>query len=201
MVPFDLQAFGQYGHGQKASTAKSRDYKDNTDLVVAFQSSQSGERISDKIGTLCSNYGSRSRMGVVYGSQDPIVSDKAHCVQTNSGLENVLYEADPPKAFAQNSRNELRYEGGDGQKTGCLTASSSAKPGQGHPTILQNQSIRRLTPKEGERLQGFPDDHTMIPYKGKPAVDTPRYKAIGNSMAVPVIQWIGRRIEQEVSLV
>ena len=56
---------------------------------------------------------------------------------------------------------------------------------------------RRLTPTEYERLQGFPDDYTLIPYNGKPAEqcpDGPRYKALGNSMAVPVMRWIGERI-------
>ena len=57
--------------------------------------------------------------------------------------------------------------------------------------------VRRLTPLECERLQGFPDEHTLIAWKGKPAEecpDGPRYKAIGNSMAVPVMRWIGKRI-------
>lgn len=55
--------------------------------------------------------------------------------------------------------------------------------------------VRRLTPTECERLQGFPDGFTAIPYRGKPAADGPRYKALGNSMAVNVMRWIGRRIE------
>jgi DNA (cytosine-5)-methyltransferase 1 len=55
--------------------------------------------------------------------------------------------------------------------------------------------VRRLTPRECERLQGFPDDYTLIERNGKPAADGPRYKAIGNSMAVPVMAWIGRRIQ------
>ena len=54
--------------------------------------------------------------------------------------------------------------------------------------------VRRLTPRECERLQGFPDDYTAIPYRGKDAADGPRYKTLGNSMAVPVMAWIGRRI-------
>lgn len=54
--------------------------------------------------------------------------------------------------------------------------------------------VRRLTPRECERLQGFADDWTLVPYHGKPA-DGPRYRAIGNSMAVPCMAWIGRRIE------
>jgi DNA (cytosine-5)-methyltransferase 1 len=60
-------------------------------------------------------------------------------------------------------------------------------------------AVRRLTPREWERLQGFPDDYTLIPYRGKLAADGPRYRAIGNSMAVPVMRWIGQRI-MEVEL-
>jgi len=54
--------------------------------------------------------------------------------------------------------------------------------------------VRRLTPRECERLQGFPDDYTAIPYRGKPCADGPRYRALGNSMAVPVMRWLGERI-------
>ena len=57
-------------------------------------------------------------------------------------------------------------------------------------------AVRRLTPRECERLQGFPDDYTLVSYRGKPAADGPRYKAIGNSMAVPVMRWIGERIQK-----
>jgi len=60
--------------------------------------------------------------------------------------------------------------------------------------VLQG-APRRLTPRECERLQGFPDDWTAIEHRGRPAKDAPRYRAIGNSMAVPVMEWIGRRIE------
>jgi hypothetical protein len=64
-------------------------------------------------------------------------------------------------------------------------------------------AVRRLTPRETERLQGFPDDFTRIPWKGKPpeqCPDGPRYKAIGNSMCVNVLAWIGRRIEMVEAL-
>jgi len=64
----------------------------------------------------------------------------------------------------------------------------------GGSLIRDRYAVRRLTPRECERLQGFPDDYTLIPYRNKPAADGPRYKAIGNSMAVPVMQWIGYRI-------
>lgn len=61
--------------------------------------------------------------------------------------------------------------------------------------VLSSMAVRRLTPRECERLQGFPDDFTLVKFNGKPACDGPRYKAIGNSMAVPNIEWIGRRID------
>ena len=63
----------------------------------------------------------------------------------------------------------------------------------------EKKYIRRLTPLECERLQGFLDNYTQIEWRGKPAEqcpDTPRYKAIGNSMAVPVMRWIGERIKR-----
>jgi DNA (cytosine-5)-methyltransferase 1 len=61
--------------------------------------------------------------------------------------------------------------------------------------IHHSSAVRRLTPRECERLQGFPDDYTLIPYRGKPAADGPRYKALGNSMAVPCMLWLGQRIQ------
>ena len=67
----------------------------------------------------------------------------------------------------------------------------------GHePVVMQAMAVRRLTPVECERLQGFPDNYTDIKSKNKPTPDGPRYKALGNSMAVPVMAWIGQRIEQ-----
>jgi len=60
--------------------------------------------------------------------------------------------------------------------------------------IINNLDVRRLTPTECERLQGFPDGWTQVPYRNKPAADGPRYKALGNAMAVPVMRWIGEQI-------
>jgi DNA (cytosine-5)-methyltransferase 1 len=79
------------------------------------------------------------------------------------------------------------------------TISSSASDINHTGGTIQNSRVRRLTPVECERLQGFPDNFTNIPYRKKPeSPDGPRYKAMGNSMAVPVMAWIGGRI-QEVS--
>jgi len=90
--------------------------------------------------------------------------------------------------FAQNTRDEVR----EMNVVGAL----SANPGMKQTSYLrQYGTVRRITPMESERLQGFPDDYTNVIYRGKPAADGPRYKAIGNSMAVPVMKWIGERID------
>lgn len=128
-------------------------------------------------------------------------------------------------AFAENTRGEVRLFNGDGQITGALSA-GGGKPGQGYPSVVTRCEVRRLTPKECERLQGFPDGWTLIPEKKRNALaadelaylrlmhpdmpeeeahrlaaDGPRYKAIGNSMAVPVMRWIGDRIANQIMLV
>ena len=94
------------------------------------------------------------------------------------------------RCFQQNTRDEVRYISEDGQVTGALSANSGMKQTN---YIHQDTSARRLTPKECERLQGFPDGYTDI-YDKTP--DTPRYKALGNSMAVPVMRWIGYRVNK-----
>ncbi|WP_048707451.1 DNA cytosine methyltransferase [Microvirga massiliensis] len=93
----------------------------------------------------------------------------------------------------------------------CASGAGTARPaGQGSEldfVIAQASNdnrtrwiVRRLTPRECERLQGFPDDWTLVPYtRGKLAADSPRYKALGNSMAVPVMRWIGERIASLVA--
>ena len=150
-------------------------------------------------------------------------------------------------AFAENSRAEVRLEGGDDSRCGALSA-GGGKPGQGAPMVATAQvvgamwaagaterkhgfgwgqqdwengycqptltmQVRRLTPRECERLQGFPDDYTRIPWKlgywpadkhsadvrdaiAEQCPDGPRYKALGNSWAVPVVRWIGERIHE-----
>lgn len=86
------------------------------------------------------------------------------------------------------------------EPTGPLLKGSPTGGGRPLPAIsLPSMQVRRLTPMECERLQGFPDGYTNIPWRGKPeSPDGPRYKALGNSWAVPCVQWIGRRIQQGV---
>ena len=84
----------------------------------------------------------------------------------------------------------------------CLRARTPGNIDNSSTTVVQHaMQVRRLTPRECERLQGFPDDYTLIPWRKKPASecpDGPRYKALGNSMAVPVMRWIGKRIAMVV---
>ncbi len=167
----DMVAFGEYGPGETASTIKARDYKDATDLVVGFDARGSQASVT----------------GDISGPLRCMSNDKSHA---NDGSHSAI-------AFAENSRAEIRLEGGDGSISGALST-GGGKPGQGTPTIASNYGVRRLMPSECEKLMGFPVGFTAIPWKGKTAdqcPDTPRYKALGNSMCTNVIRWIGQRIE------
>ena len=109
--------------------------------------------------------------------------------------------------------NASMAKGKNGQDVGALVVHGTQDPdtntelahtlgrnhGQENAVHTGSLAVRRLTPIECERLQGFPDGHTAIPYRGQPAADGHRYKALGNSMAVPVIAWIGKRIIKELS--
>ena len=112
------------------------------------------------------------------------------------GALSATMQKDPPVVgFAANQRGEVRLQGGDVSVCGAIPASQSGKQVQG---VTDGYAVRRLTPRECERLMGFPDDWTRVPYRGRTAEecpDTPRYRAIGNSMAVPVMRWIGERIQ------
>lgn len=81
-----------------------------------------------------------------------------------------------------------------------LTAKGGMALDDRTPTILDVHGPRIASPREWERALGFPDDYTLVPHRGKPMADGPRYKALGNSMAVPVMRWIGERIAAVESL-
>jgi DNA (cytosine-5)-methyltransferase 1 len=102
-------------------------------------------------------------------------------------------------AFTQNSRDEVRQIDGDGQIAGALAAEAGMHQTNylavnEQPVQVHAMQVRRLTPTECCRLQGFPDDHCDIVYRKKPAADGPKYRALGNSMAVPCMAWLGWRI-------
>ncbi len=89
----------------------------------------------------------------------------------------------------------------------ALTGANAGATSDGRPCVVirspsgRQTMVRRFTPREYERLQGFPDDYTLVSFQGEPASDTRRYQALGNSMAVPVIAWIGQRISKMDALI
>ena len=105
----------------------------------------------------------------------------------------------PAVAFALRGREGGAMPEIEGDQVGALRAAD----GGSSRSYIATSAVRRLTPRECERLQGFPDNFTAIPWRGKPAdacPDGPRYKALGNSMAVPVMRWIGERIQMVENL-
>lgn len=155
----------------------------------------------------------------VHGTQDPdTLNELAHTLGRNQGQENAILteylsikDHDRRVLFAFHHWDELEQAciafnskdyGQDAAEeiSPTLRAGCSVSGNQNAgspPAIAYSMQVRRLTPIECERLQGFPDNHTLISWRGKEATecpDGPRYRAIGNSMAVPVMRWIGERI-------
>ena len=112
-----------------------------------------------------------------------------------TGGGNVPLVNNEPSAITFQPGNLRREAGADPSTTTTTTLKASA--GDQMPHVATPMAVRRLTPTECERLQGFPDNWSRIPWKNKPedqCPDGPRYKACGNSMAVPVMRWIGEQI-------
>lgn len=147
--------------------------------------------INEQIATRDKKLGRGTGLGVGVDG-DPaftLLANHPHMVASGSGSDPIaMGDLNAHTAICRNVCPTLKC-GGDG----AMVASEVTDEYVGANPML----VRRLTPLECERLQGFPDGHTLIGWKGKPAEecpDGPRYKAIGNSMAVPVMRWIGRRI-------
>jgi DNA (cytosine-5)-methyltransferase 1 len=194
--------------------------------VICMTDTQTNSSVSDDgtVGTITSHsskdapavafFAVRMREGKAGGGKGPLVQDDVSGTIATGNDQTIF-------SFAQNTRDEVRVQG-DGTLSGALSASPGMKQttyvcmaddnanaavdveccgtlkcGGSAPQVARRMSVRRLMPRECERLQGFPDDWTLIPWKGRPAEecpDGPRYKAIGNSMAVPVMRWLGERI-------
>ncbi|EPC4780952.1 Dam family site-specific DNA-(adenine-N6)-methyltransferase [Salmonella enterica] len=189
---YRMTAFGEYSGDGTASTVKARDYKDATDLAVTY---------SDISRTLLSK--SNSSMAedldtyAIHGTQDPDTNHElAHTLGRNHGQENAIITEPYTIAIRGREEGSTVEVRNDGTANALLTP-NGGRAGMGVGAVGWGMQVRRLTPVECERLQGFPDNHTLISWRGKDAADCPdgqRYKAIGNSMAVPVMRWIGERI-------
>lgn len=169
---------------------------------------------------------------VVHGTQDPITQNNiAFPLGRNQGQENTVFgipgnwigrkpenggnATEPMNNIApcqtKTDRHAVAYTLHGTPATNIMTQKETAQclraraPGMienSSSTVVLSGLVRRLTPIECEILQGFPDNHTQIPYRNKSAdqcPDGPRYAACGNSMAVPVMRWIGKRIANAVA--
>ncbi|EBA8600338.1 Dam family site-specific DNA-(adenine-N6)-methyltransferase, partial [Salmonella enterica] len=247
---YRMTAFGEYSGDGTASTVKARDYKDATDLAVTYLDvsrtllSKSNDSMAEDLETYA-----------IHGTQDPDANHElAHTLGRNHGQENACiafsYKDNGADATVDMSPTlragnhdtshanggqppaiAYAFKAGQGAKAGGIgyqEEQSSASSGTNlAPAVIQSLAVRRLTPRECERLQGFPDDHTLVPYGRRitpekmdrdfakylmrggrltfeeccgRAADGPRYKAIGNSMAVPVMRWIGERIAEALPI-
>jgi DNA (cytosine-5)-methyltransferase 1 len=158
-----------------------------TPLVpIAFQTRGSNvDTGQDVTGTLGSNADRASGSAPCIAFDTTQITNAANRSATKPG-DPLAAGAHPPAiAFDARQSDVIQY----GEKTGPLDTDPWTM------AVQQGWAVRRLTPTECERLQGFPDGYTDVPYRGKSASDGPRYKALGNSMAVNVMRWIGRRID------
>ncbi len=148
---------------------------------------------------------------VVHGTQDPcIMRGLAHALGRNRGQENAVFCRDVAQTVTSSYGKQLDNTNSALGPNVVAELSPTLRSGNARNNsnpvteasmLVGGASVRRLTPVECERLQGFPDDYTLICYRGRPlglCPDGPRYKAIGNSKAVPVVRWIGSRIQQQL---
>jgi DNA (cytosine-5)-methyltransferase 1 len=115
-----------------------------------------------------------------------IAEDRTDCLRADTKAPFAIAASSPAIGWSEELTAHVDLAG---------TMQRGGSGGRHEGVMTPSSQVRRLTPRECERLQGFPDDYTLITVRGKPAADGPRYKALGNSMAVPNMRWIGRRID------
>ena len=171
---------------------------DPTSHIVAFTCKDHGADAGDISPTLRAmghagshaNAGGQVAVAFAQNQRDELrVMHVAGALAAEPGMKQQTY-AIQERAVSENLKNGPQGKGYQPDIAYTLEARNKVQSVAMH-------AVRRLTPRECERLQGFPDDYTLIPYRNGEAADDPRYKALGNSMAVPCMAWIGRRIQQQ----
>lgn len=204
-----MVAFGEYAEDETASCMKARDYKDATDLVAygipgnwIGRAPENGGNATEPMHNVAPCQTRTDRHGVAYGFQPRIarngrgdMGDLVGALTAQAG-ETGKGDSAPCVAFQPRFFSDRTKMGGSPSDI-CHTLSAMSGQGDSSPHVATGMQVRRLTPTECERLQGFPDGYTLVPVKGKPAADGPRYKALGNSMAVPCMRWIGEQIVKQ----
>ena len=245
---YRMVAFGEYSSDETASTLKARDHKDATDLAVTYSDvsrtllAKSNDSMDDTLQTYaihgtqdpCTLSNMAHTLGRNHGQENAVIAfsskDSGHDASSeisptlragNSVHGNQNAGSPPAVAYAFKAGQGAKAHGIGYAAEQSPTLTNANSGSNQAPTIMQNMAVRRLTPVECERLQGFLDNHTLIPTQKRKqltaeedtylrhhrpeltaeqayrlAADGPRYKAIGNSMAVPVMRWIGSRIEE-----
>lgn len=150
-------------------------------------------------GTNVGEFGAlRAGNGHLTGGQPFVAS--AYRISGNCGAWSTGDHVDTLSTGTDPSSHLVAFDwqqGGDSTSSMRLTPQSGTLSRTRLPASFNGMQVRRLTPTECERLQGFPPGFTDVPFKGKPASDGPRYRALGNSMAVPCVRWILSRIEAQ----
>ena len=160
-----------------------------------------GNGVGDDESGKCYTLTTQDRHAVAYSIQSAAIGRDGTNDQVRSlYMKNVT----PTLTCADRHAVAFRACGQDGFSPAAVSPPilASGGVGSGVPSIQSGYMVRRLMPIECERLQGFPDNYTQVPWRGKEAADCPdagRYKALGNSMAVPVMRWIGQQINEAAS--
>ncbi|EEA3115221.1 Dam family site-specific DNA-(adenine-N6)-methyltransferase [Salmonella enterica] len=198
---------GAYSDISRTLLAKENDStaEDLDTYILAYGGGNTGGNID--VATACTAHGVRmdfdTETFAVHGTQDPDTNHElAHTLGRNHGQENVIITEPYTIAIRGREEDSTVEVRNDGTANALLTP-NGGRAGMGVGAVGWGMQVRRLTPVECERLQGFPDNHTLISWRGKDAADCPdgqRYKAIGNSMAVPVMRWIGERIAEALPI-
>ena len=191
----------------------------NNEYAEAFAQNQLGElRTGQVVNTIGTNSNASGRNTPMVVQSVPAhtfkIRGQGHYTGTNGGLAKpggggAGYMGQDEKAYTISTTQDQylmqvgSFKVGQSEKARSIGYSENLSPaltsavgGNAVPGIHCDMAVRRLTPVECERLQGFPDGWTDIQLNGKETPDGPRYKAIGNSMAVPVMDWLGKRINE-----
>jgi DNA (cytosine-5)-methyltransferase 1 len=148
------------------------------------------------VGALASEPGMKQQAYVAFSCKD-YGNDAGDIAPTLRSMNHDASHANGGGQAAVAFQTRIARNGRGQPKDICdaLTSSEGGTHADSKPHIAYSGGVRRLTPRECERLQAFPDDYTLVTYRKKPAADGPRYSALGNSMACNVMRWIGTRIQ------
>lgn len=184
--PIDIAAACNAHGGSGRMDFESETFIAHSFRAAGFDAREDGTERGTPLVPICFDSKASGRNGFGTGEIAPTLRAMGHKdSHSNAGGQIAV-------AFQERGRAEGRELEIGGDIAYALTAPNGGGRSQERSILTP---VRRLTPRECARLQGFPDDYLDIIYRGKPAADGPKYKALGNSKAVPVVRWIGQRVQ------